>query len=173
MKTTRISHSQTKNCEHCGKVISKDSHKGRKMHAHEWAQRRYCSVKCFMNHVKTNPTKLCENCGKAFERSRYNGRLENLRNFERRRFCSRKCFGEKTTRTALVAITGPYRQHLKAECEACGQAGRLTGHHVDHNHTNNSPDNIQTLCIHCHGFWHGLQVRLGKETLGRMPRLLA
>jgi site-specific DNA-cytosine methylase len=63
------------------------------------------------------------------------------------------------------------RKHLKQACEACGQTTSLIAHHVDQDKANNAEENIQTLCKHCHDFWHAMQKRRGLVIAGRMPRL--
>jgi 5-methylcytosine-specific restriction endonuclease McrA len=39
-------------------------------------------------------------------------------------------------------------------CERCGfipeHLAQLDVHHKDHNHNNNEPTNLQTLCANCH-----------------------
>lgn len=63
------------------------------------------------------------------------------------------------------------RKHRKSACEACGYTKRLTVHHCDQDQTNNDPSNLQTLCSHCHDFWHATAKRLGKTVAGKMPCL--
>jgi 5-methylcytosine-specific restriction endonuclease McrA len=47
-----------------------------------------------------------------------------------------------------------YRLHKKDRCEFCGfvaiHAVQLDVDHIDGNHKNNDPDNLQTLCANCH-----------------------
>jgi hypothetical protein len=47
-----------------------------------------------------------------------------------------------------------YRKAKKDRCEACGFVPRhpcqLDVHHLDGDYTNNSPENLQTLCANCH-----------------------
>lgn len=54
----------------------------------------------------------------------------------------------------------PYRLHLKDRCERCGFVPeaycQLTVHHLDKNHKNNDPLNLQTLCHNCHNLVHHL-----------------
>ena len=57
-------------------------------------------------------------------------------------------------------------------CEACGWAKSLHVHHCDGDPQNNDPANLQTLCTHCHNFWHAMLARLGRPIAGRMPALL-
>ena len=42
----------------------------------------------------------------------------------------------------------------KTACEICGGNFRLGLHHKDRNRTNNSPENLQTLCPTCHTRLH-------------------
>ena len=53
-----------------------------------------------------------------------------------------------------------YRIHLKESCERCGFVPeaycQLTVHHLDKNHKNNDPLNLQTLCHNCHNLVHHL-----------------
>lgn len=41
-------------------------------------------------------------------------------------------------------------------CDICGKTckDRLDTHHVDRDHTNNSPDNIHIWCVGCHAKYH-------------------
>ena len=61
-------------------------------------------------------------------------------------FCSRKC-KELKRKT-------PYRIHKEEVCCRCGfipeDSCQLDVDHIDGNHTNNNPDNLQTLCANCH-----------------------
>lgn len=47
-----------------------------------------------------------------------------------------------------------YRQHKKDRCARCGfvptHTGQLDVDHIDNNHKNNDPANLQTLCKNCH-----------------------
>jgi len=67
-----------------------------------------------------------------------------------------------------------YRRHLKEKCEACGRKVRGTGltiHHVS-SRADNRPENLQTLCTVCHGFWHNINSKLKRNPAGRMPKLI-
>lgn len=48
----------------------------------------------------------------------------------------------------------PYRQHKKLSCDFCGfvaaHAVQLDVDHIDNNHENDDPSNLQTLCANCH-----------------------
>jgi hypothetical protein len=45
-------------------------------------------------------------------------------------------------------------ENQKCACEVCGSQSRLGLHHKDRNRTNNSPENLQTLCPTCHTRLH-------------------
>ncbi len=116
----------------------------------------------------------CETCGTTLLRRRHpkDGRLEGFRDFARRRFCSLSCANSRSkggvSRNAYLYHA---RKHLKTACEACGQTTELHAHHVNEDWTDNRKANIQTLCVFCHQFWHGLHRRLGLSTTKPMPKL--
>ena len=62
-----------------------------------------------------------------------------------------------------------YRAHKKTACEACGFTGQpcqLDVDHIDENHQNNDPANLQTLCANCHRLktWNAKKRLLGAAT---------
>lgn len=69
----------------------------------------------------------------------------------------------KTTLNALVNLRG-------RKCECCGlsewndQPIPLEIHHIDGNHSNNALDNLQILCLNCHGLTPNFR---GKNQNGR------
>lgn len=58
----------------------------------------------------------------------------------------------------------PYRKHKKGYCEMCGfipkHRVQLDVDHIDGNHNNDDPGNLQTICANC----HRLKTYLNKET---------
>ena len=40
------------------------------------------------------------------------------------------------------------------QCQRCGRYGRMEIHHVDGDPSNNTPDNLRTLCRGCHLLHH-------------------
>lgn len=62
----------------------------------------------------------------------------------------------------------PYRHVKKSFCEKCGFVAedvcQLDVDHIDGNHQNNDPENLQTLCANC----HRLKTKLSKEGLYRV-----
>mgnify|MGYP003587658076 CR=1 FL=1 len=120
---------------------------------------------------KLEKEKPCELCGAAMLRKNYRGRLEDLSAFQRRRFCSLRCANMRGDLTKH-GYSWRARKFLKEKCEACGAARLLNAHHIDQDLRNNSSENIQTLCKHCHDFWHSTAKRLGKTVAGKMPCLV-
>ena len=124
-----------------------------------------------MSGVKDLPSKECEACGKLFKRHRTpSGRLEGVKEYRARRHCSLRC-GNTRREVGRSALLWRARRHKKTRCEACGYAKRLAVHHCDQDQANNDPTNLQTLCAHCHDFWHATAKRLGRTVAGRMVSL--
>ena len=122
---------------------------------------------------KSTQMRQCETCGETLLRRRdQNGRLEGYRDFMRRRFCSLSCANSRSkggdSRNAFLYHA---RKHLKTYCECCGQNTDLHAHHIDTNWRNNTPENIQTLCVFCHQFWHAMHIRHGATPTKPMPNL--
>lgn len=71
-------------------------------------------------------------------------------------FCSRDCkVKAKDKRLKNHARRKyPYRIHKKDVCELCGfkpvHRCQLDVDHIDGNHKNDAPGNLQTLCANCH-----------------------
>ncbi len=118
--------------------------------------------------------KPCLWCGVSMTRKRFNGALECKSNFARRKFCSISCSvsHQHATPAPSPAASRKRAQLLKEPwCDACGTTSNLDAHHIDQNPMNNAPENIQTLCGRCHGFWHGALKRAQEPPGKRMPRL--
>jgi len=70
------------------------------------------------------------------------------------------------------------RKHLKDHCEVCGSTDDLVAHHLDRDKSNNTPENISTVCRRCHGFCGGTvnlegTIAGGKAGLTHGRRVLA
>jgi len=67
--------------------------------------------------------------------------------------CSKRLY-EKNTARNLDNKKRPYRKYLKDKCEHCGfiplHKCQLDVDHIDGDHKNNAPENLQTLCANCH-----------------------
>ena len=102
-------------------------------------------------------TKTCESCGKS---------LLGMKDCSRRRFCSMNCYGLSVRGTPNTAADGRYQAqaiYKATECEKCGAvSGRLHRHHVNHDATDNSPQNIQILCAKCHTEEHRKPPKMSK-----------
>lgn len=74
------------------------------------------------------------------------------------RTCNTKRYQTKAGKAkALARIDArnrPYRIELKEKCERCNfipaHVCQLDVDHIDGNHKNNDPTNLQTLCANCH-----------------------
>jgi hypothetical protein len=120
---------------------------------------------------KPDPKKWCEYCGIALTRKVTGGRLEDRSVFLRRKYCSLTCANSKKGRLTKHGYSWRARKHLKEACEACRAITSLQAHHLNGKPGANEAANIQTLCIHCHKFWHDMLSRRGRVTGGRMPPL--
>ncbi len=157
-------------CTQCGAMISRTYPCGNRVPNYD--TRIHCSMPCQILARTHVLSRNCQNCGEVFTRNRYNGVLESKHSFDIRKYCSNKCRNTAQIKHFNETKRQEYRQFLGQYCEACHGTSKLTGHHIDHDRTNNTAINIQTLCQHCHGFWHGLQIRIGAKIIGRMPVLL-
>lgn len=89
-----------------------------------------------------------------------------------RKFCSRKCFNDnKKEQTNRLVLSGKYSKnfgsqrtlsrvlisHRGHQCEVCklfqwqGETIPINVHHKDGDAKNNKADNLQLLCLNCHG----------------------
>jgi len=121
---------------------------------------------------KQDPKKTCEHCGIPLVRKASKGRLEDRTVFLRRRYCSLTCANSRRRPLTKHGYSFRARKHLKEACEACQQTTSLQAHHIDQIISNNSQQNIQTLCKTCHDFWHSTAKRRGWNIAGRMPTLV-
>lgn len=117
---------------------------------------------------KSEPKKSCATCGKEMERKSFNGRLEDLSVFKRRKYCSLSCANTRQE-VGYHGNSWRARQHLKDSCERCGKTKKLHAHHADGNRSNNTSQNIQTLCGSCHNWWHHEANRRGLSVAGKCP----
>lgn len=97
--------------------------------------------------------KICPVCGKHFKRNRFGKRLEDYTRFQQRIYCSKSCSANRRKndpnreRSSFHYLA---RKHLRTCCAICGSIENLDVHHLDGNIKNNSTDNLETLCHHCH-----------------------
>ena len=112
-------------------------------------------------HLKPTPLRYCEYCGKKLERKRLpNGDLEYLFHFTRRKFCNQRCMGlafdARPSKSSDWSTTHRHARKLvpKGPCAICGAEKARDVHHLDGDHTNNSPENLQRICRSCHSLGH-------------------
>lgn len=110
-----------------------------------------------MQYTKVDyPEKLCCHCNELFKPNRKD-----------KQFCSptcRKLYGKKhkghskgnaQNRNKRQNLRkSPYRLYKGPQCEVClfmpQHPCQLDVDHIDGNHQNNDPQNLQTLCANCH-----------------------
>lgn len=134
---------------------------------------KFCSHSCCVSktHAKKRATFKdnckCAMCGKAFRKtpSRLKNSKSNLH------FCSRLCKDKAQRIEGLEAMRphtykdgySRYRQvafrHHPHECKKCEYhkiVNVLVVHHIDRDHSNNQPENLEILCPTCHEEEHFL-----------------
>lgn len=155
-----------KTCQQCGVRFERPANTSNP----HWARRQFCGKPCqWASMVQPEPSKHCEVCGVSIHRSRCpGGQAESLSGFNRRRTCGYSC----SYRLPRPPAKGSYRLAVGSCCESCGWTVNLQVHHVNGDHGDNDPGNLQTLCQVCHGYWHGLHKRLGIRVSSRMPAVL-
>lgn len=102
--------------------------------------------------IKVASPKPCERCGSMMQRKRFNGTLEDFTAFQRRRFCSLSCANKRGNwgKSSTAKHRAANKMKLAA-CEACGRPHeKLHVHHKNEDFTDNSPQNLETLCPSCH-----------------------
>src|SRR3990167_1138521 len=110
------------------------------------------------------PDKICPVCGERFNRNRFNGVLEDSTRYKTRRTCSQSCGNSRSNpkdRTTHHLRAQKFKKH---SCEMCGTRKGLDAHHKDGDITNNTRENIKTLCHSCHMKWHWQQRKSKKTT---------
>jgi hypothetical protein len=117
---------------------------------------------------KKDPIKYCQHCGMQYTRKFFKKRLEDRDVFLRRKYCSLACANSKKGAITRDGYSKRAIKHLKRHCEACGHNRSLCAHHIDQDIENNKEENIQTLCMHCHNFWHTTAKRCGANIAGKM-----
>ena len=128
----------------------------------------FCSILC-QNHKQYERYKFsCKSCGKKCEAS------PSRKNYNKQ-FCSLACreakaMDDKQRRRKIKSANILKRGHVKArtlrkyisdykemKCEICDYNEYdfcLDMHHIDHDPTNNIPENISILCCMCHRKLH-------------------
>lgn len=140
-------------CDTCGKtyIHSKLSKK----------KGSYCSVEC-------TPRPGCDFCGQTIFGRRIN------KSTNKGRFCSRRCslahysaseamginksevIRVGKTNYRVIGFAACLKRTGKLACERCGEERlhALCVHHIDRDHGNISPENLEALCASCHQIEH-------------------
>ena len=125
---------------------------------------------------KETPYRCCAECDKQLERKRYpNGDLECLTNFNLRKFCDQRCMGLAFDKRHSHDV-GWSAAHSVARslvplglCNRCAKPSARDVHHMDGDHLNNLPTNLERICRSCHNLEHrrrGYCVICGKPHKG-------
>jgi 5-methylcytosine-specific restriction endonuclease McrA len=120
--------------------------------------------------TKQIPVKYCEHCGALMQRKRFGERLEDYGRFTRRVYCDKTCFSASLVKPVPSRTYGRnkyFKKYLGTSCDVCGVGTRLQIHHIDNDPSNNSLENIQTLCISCHTSHHHRARAAGLAVAGR------
>jgi hypothetical protein len=83
-------------------------------------------------------------------------KIEFEKNRKDKVFCSRGC-KQRFRNKLLNRGSSKQRKYKKYKSDKCNNCGFIPLHtcqldvdHIDGDHNNNSPDNLQTLCANCH-----------------------
>ncbi len=88
-------------------------------------------------------TKNCKACNVSFT-TKYN----------KQAYCSHKCSNSHTPHNPPSHFRTICFKHHPKICIICGESRVVEVHHHDHNHKNNSPDNLVPLCSTHHRYVH-------------------
>lgn len=96
---------------------------------------------------------LCMKCGMNPQKTRGNGKYRSLCSL-----CDKKEYSPNSRKKSISKTTNarrrPYRKYVESTCVRCGfipeHICQLDVDHIDADHTNNTPSNLQTLCANCH-----------------------
>jgi 5-methylcytosine-specific restriction endonuclease McrA len=126
-------------------------------------------------------TAMCSNCGVVKIRRRFTGK-ETFRCINKAREDQKSYMLKynQTPRGKEVARANNgkwrknrYRKHCKMVCEKCGfqatSIQQMDIHHKDRNRTNNSIENLESLCSNCHRMEHINDPKLVKARTGVAP----
>lgn len=111
-------------------------------------------------HVKPEPVDvqgICVVCNKNVQKSKVGGKYRAICSpCDKKRHKTETA--RKTARRASAKQKRPYRQYVESTCSRCGFVAehicQMDVHHKDHNHENDDPTNLVTLCANCHRLEH-------------------
>lgn len=165
----KVKNGINKFCSACNKEFYVPQYRAKTAH--------FCSILC-QNHIQYEKYVFnCQGCGKKCVSS-------PSRKYSNKKFCSLECreykaIDDKERRKQIKAINIKNRGNIKArtmrkyiscfkemKCEYCGYDEYdfcLDMHHIDHDPTNNKPENIGILCCMCHRKLHKGIIELNGE----------
>ena len=143
-----------KYCEYCGKqFFRKRLSTGLLMGYTAFVKLKLCSMKCSALAKIKIPAKInyCKTCGKELIRNILpSGTPEAFSKWQIRKYCSWNCRGcergKPIEELSDPALTTRARKFVKDKCEICGVKEKLCVHHKNRNRTDNSKENIITVC---------------------------
>lgn len=146
-----------KNCLNCGEEFKTEQRYVDRGHG------KFCSISCSSTHWERPeliPNCTCATCSKEFysSQSKFKNSKSGLR------FCSKKCKNDAQRAEGIPEIHPShykgiaYREMARRNaneliCVGCGYNRSqkvLHAHHIDHNRSNNVPNNLALVCPTCH-----------------------
>lgn len=107
--------------------------------------------------ISSGKKMVCRYCGAS---------LSGLKDANRRFYCDKECYRlHRLTVPLRNKSTGHYRARKTASpkvCERCGETGPLHVHHKNRNVLDDSPKNLEVLCVECHRAEHTYDIPLSK-----------
>lgn len=125
---------------------------------------KYCSKVCQNESQRTGIFISCKNCGKKAWRMQNQLKRSQSKDY----FCNKSCQAVWRNKIYVAELHNnwvngirSYRNIIKRSkilqvCTDCGLIDKrvLIVHHIDHNRTNNSINNLMWLCRNCHYLIH-------------------
>lgn len=98
---------------------------------------------------------LCCHCGKNPQKRKSNGKYQTLCSpCEKRKYMTDEARERRKEVDSLKGYKRPYQRCKTDTCVMCGFTSeypcQFDVDHIDGNHKNNDPLNLQTLCANCH-----------------------
>lgn len=113
---------------------------------------------------------ICVVCSKNKQKKKKNNKFKSIcSSCEKKLFETKSRNKRKWTDPYIKPPKKGYKHHKLNYCEECGfipkHKCQLDVDHIDKNHQNNDPNNLQTLCANCHRL-KSYYERIGKPPAG-------
>jgi len=117
----------------------------------------------------------CVSCKKNQQRKRSSSTSKSYKGKYKARYAP-LCNTCERNRYGIISSNKIYRKHKLDTCFRCGfkpeNKCQLDVDHIDKNHNNNDPDNLQTLCANCHRLkTHRPNIFYGVSTFGTKRKI--